>query len=397
MKTLRRRAARIIDLANQIELDIRRRRLAPGNAYITTAETARMLRTSGTTANKALQMLVKRGVIERKQRRGTLIAHSRPPAERPLISRVHLLVHRDYLTTEGVLGDGTLLGLQGELPGAQIVCDLAAEIDDPAYINGLVSAALRSEGAEGFVLVRSSLTTQRTIAASGLPAVVYGSIYPSVAGLSRVDRDHAHDGRLLADYLLSRGCRQLAVVMRQYVLTGELDTLEGVRQRALAAGLGLDAFAVRCLPADEEVALAALRSLLSNMLDAASPQTPGNGHAKQARNGRTRKARRIGLVCRNVLLADAAARAARSLGLAIPGDVEIAVCNYYAVPGDVPRYPYAALRLTAEQQGAHLGRMLARQAAGELTNSEHEIIPVELAVPPAYASAKLIAARSVKS
>jgi hypothetical protein len=62
--------------------------------------------------------------------------------------------------------------------------------------------------------------------------------------------------------------------------------------------------------------------------------------------------------------------------------VEIAVCNYYSVPGDEPRYPYAALRLTAEEQGAHLGRLLARQAAGELTTSEHEIIPVTLEIPP---------------
>ena len=75
--TARRRTARIVDLANQIEADIRRRRLSPGDAYITTAETARMLRASGTTAHKALQVLVKRGVIERKQRRGAVIAEGR--------------------------------------------------------------------------------------------------------------------------------------------------------------------------------------------------------------------------------------------------------------------------------------------------------------------------------
>jgi DNA-binding LacI/PurR family transcriptional regulator len=384
MPAVRRSSPRIIDLANQIEADIHRRRLRPGDAYLTTAEAARMLRTSGTTANQALQMLVKRGVIERKQRRGAVIARSRQPAERPPLNRVHLLVHRDYLSTEGIFRDGTLLGLQGALPGAQIEWDLAAEIDDPAYINGLVSAALRSDAAEGFVLVRSSLTTQRVIAASGLPAVVFGSIYPSVTGLSRVDRDHAEDGRLLADFLLSRGCRKLAVVMRQFVLSGELDTLEGVRQRALAAGLGLDAFTVRCLPSDEEVAQAALRNLLAGMLGLPAVQASSNGQkiSKRGGHGRLRKWPKLGLVCRTVLLADAAAQAARSLGLTVPKDVEIAVCNYYAVPGDTPRYPYAALRLTAEQQGARLGGLLARQAAGELLHSEHEIIPVTLEVPP---------------
>jgi hypothetical protein len=143
--------------------------------------------------------------------------------------------------------------------------------------------------------------------------------------------------------------------------------------------LGLNAFTVRCLPSDEDVAQAALHSLLSGLLDgSAAPEAA----APSGRNGPSRAARhRVGLLCRSVVLADAATRAVQSLGLAIPGDVEIAVCNYYAVPGAGPRYPYPRLALSAQEQGAHLGRLLARQAAGEVTQSEHEIIPVTLEVP----------------
>src|SRR5262245_1982988 len=102
--------AKIVDVADQIVADIRRRKLRPGDSYLTTAETAHWLRVSGSTVNRALQLLAQRGVIQRRQRQGTLIADLE--SDSPL-RRVHLVVREDHLRTEGLWADGVLLGLQG--------------------------------------------------------------------------------------------------------------------------------------------------------------------------------------------------------------------------------------------------------------------------------------------
>src|SRR5262245_52826460 len=70
---------RVVDVAEQILADIRRRGLQPGDAYLGTAETTQWLRMNGSTVNRALQLLAQRGVIERRQRRGTIV---RDPASR---------------------------------------------------------------------------------------------------------------------------------------------------------------------------------------------------------------------------------------------------------------------------------------------------------------------------
>ena len=61
-------------MAARIEEDVQRRRLRPGDRYLGTVETARMLKVNTTVANGALQLLVKRKVLERRQRVGTIIA-----------------------------------------------------------------------------------------------------------------------------------------------------------------------------------------------------------------------------------------------------------------------------------------------------------------------------------
>ena len=88
------------------EFDIRRRDLYAGDAYLTTAQTARMLGVSTTIANRALQFLARNGRLDRKQRRGTFVAEPSLGAGEPAIARVHLVVHQRYMKTEGLLADG---------------------------------------------------------------------------------------------------------------------------------------------------------------------------------------------------------------------------------------------------------------------------------------------------
>lgn len=100
---------RVVDVAEQILADIRRRRLQPGDAYLGTAETTQWLRMNGSTVNRALQLLAQRGVIERRQRRGTIVRD--PGTRRPdvTLKRVHIVVREDHVRAEGLWADGSTL------------------------------------------------------------------------------------------------------------------------------------------------------------------------------------------------------------------------------------------------------------------------------------------------
>jgi len=76
-------------------LCIQTRKLKPGDPYFTTSETARSFQVSGTTANRALQLLSQRRVLVRRQRAGTFIAEPESNGSTQTLQRVHLVVHID--------------------------------------------------------------------------------------------------------------------------------------------------------------------------------------------------------------------------------------------------------------------------------------------------------------
>src|SRR3954466_11480587 len=74
MLLMKGKVPRILELADKIADDIRKKKLKPGDPYQGTTETAEMLGVSTTAANRAMQVLVKRRLIERRQRKGTFVA-----------------------------------------------------------------------------------------------------------------------------------------------------------------------------------------------------------------------------------------------------------------------------------------------------------------------------------
>src|SRR3569833_4712801 len=101
---------RLVEVADQIAADIRRRGLRPGDPYLRTAETARWLRVGGSTVNQALQLLAQRGVIHRRQRQGALVADPTARTNGASLKRVPIVVSEEHLRTEGQWGEGVLFG-----------------------------------------------------------------------------------------------------------------------------------------------------------------------------------------------------------------------------------------------------------------------------------------------
>lgn len=347
-------APRIVQLADRLADDIRERKLRPGDPYLSTAEAARFLAVSGTTANQALQLLAQRNVIERRQRKGAFVSDPEEAAKSATIDRVHLLVHRNYLKTEGVLADGVVIGLQGELPQAEMQFNFMPPAKEAEYVSELTHEALRAQQREGFVLVRATLDAQRLVSDSGLPAVVHGLLHPSIERLPSIDRDHSQIGRLLVDHLVEQGAERIALFFRERVTAGEHVLFDAVRDQMIAHGLGLDALELRCLPADEEAVRCAAAELL-------------------AKDGG-----RLGFLCRSEPLAAGVSLAAgKRRGRKHP----IVFCDVYRAENREPAFPHTVSTLSPQETGRAIGRLLVQQARGEMPKPPHTVIPVTLKIP----------------
>jgi len=337
---------KIVQLAERIAADIRRRRLQPGDSYLNTAGTAKMLGVSTTSANSAMQLLVQRNILERRQRKGTVIAEPKAPGRAAGLRRVNLLVHQRFLHTEGLLADGMLIGIQSALPEADLQLNFMPPGEELPFVRRRIAEALAAPEPEGFVLIRASVEVQRALAECGLPAVLSGIPFPSVNGLSWIDRDQPAMGRVLVEHLLSQGARWLLVLMRERMLQGDHQLFDGVCAALASAGLPADAVTLRCVPDDPGYVAAEVETALAT------------------RRGKG------GILCRNTPLADQAA--------AVAPRTPVVVCDVY---GPKTSYPFPRPQVTQHERGAWIGRTLNNLARGQKAPPDHLLIPVQMETP----------------
>ncbi len=356
---------RIVQLARQVELDIQHRGLRAGDAYLTTAQTARMLGVSTTIANRALQFLARNGRLDRRQRRGTFVTEPDRNGEPP-IARVHLVVHQRYMRSEGLLADGVIVGLQSEMPGLDVSFNFMPPGNEVEYVDELIGSIMQAGQPEGLVLVRASLEVQRMVAQSGIPAVVYGTPYRSISQLSFVDADQHAIGRLLTEHALKQRCKQLLVIMRDQMLPGDSPYVDAIQETAGKAGFTADRIRTRFLVRDRELVAAEVGHLLE------------------------KRRHRPAILCRDEPLAEAVLEEVERLGMRVGEDVVVAVSTIYRRGNeDPPPIPYTQYAESPVQIGEHLGRLLASCARQQGTRSAESIVlPVRLC-PPAPCQSSL--------
>lgn len=329
-------------LADRLMDDIRNRGLQPGEAYMTSHEAARFLGVAGASANRALQLLEKRKVIRRAQKRGCVILE---PSEQGThsIEQVHFLVHDQYYRTEGIGGDGILFGIQSVLPTSSVSHCLLSPENEPQQISTMIDRSLRQETTDGFVLVRASYAAQRMIARSGLPAIVFGGLYPGIEKLGQIDRDHRQAATFLLDYLRTKNCRRLAVLMRQTVLAGDYPTLDCLHE----SGLEL---ITRFVPSEDDCINAVAAAILEdrNRPDAVLCHTRRQAECVD----RVRRERKI---------------PAKQL--------PIVVLTAYLKANEELAFPHIELDRDPETIGRRIGELLQESAAGQ--KNIRECVPVK--------------------
>jgi DNA-binding LacI/PurR family transcriptional regulator len=263
----------------------------------------------------------------------------------------------DLFQSSGQSTHGWLAGLAGTLPDHSIQFDFILPRDSEGQVNGLLEQGLASCTLSSVVLVGCPREVQEQVLLRGVPALVLGSDYSSTRQLPSVDADQFEAGRLAAQYLLKRGCRRIALLMRETWFPGDRRMFEGVGRALDDAGLGHEALMLRNLSVDPAVLAVDLRRLLTQ-------ETPPTG-----------------CVSRTPLFAQAAIQSAQSVGLTVPADLELIIAGLdrQAVAG--LGLPSVSTKVDLEEQVAIGGRMLLQLFKGQQPDPLHVILPVELVEP----------------
>lgn len=342
---------RIMHLAEQLEADIRRRGLQSGDAYMNAAEVAGFLRISASTANRVLQILDRRGIVERAQKKGTFI--SNPDQEQPLhtIERIHMVTFQDSVKQSGLMTEPVIVGIQNSLPGSMIQFNFLPPLGNRDHLRRLLDEAQRSPDPVGVVLTRAPYHAQKMVEASGIPGVIHGYPQPTVTKLAWISIDYNAIGKLCADFVMRKKAKELIQLLPERpLLPGDYRLQRSVRHALAAAGYDSAAFRVCTLPVDEE----AVHGWLREEIDG-------------------RKSRPI-VICSPEFLTASPSDALKRLGLKRT-QYEVLVIDDHRMAVDT--LPRISSPISDFEVGVHIAELLQRQVRGE-TDSLHEIFPVEL-------------------
>jgi DNA-binding LacI/PurR family transcriptional regulator len=339
-----------------IEKDMRERQLDIGQAYLTASQMSEILSVSRATADRALRELSHRRVLVRKQRKGTFVgeAYADGAFARPRLDEIHVLSSAQYLRS-GLVPVSTIVEeLERALGGAAVNLHFIPEASALAFVDRLVKRIMSvGESAEGLVLIRCPREAQLLVEASGIPSVVFGSVYPDVKRLSWIDVDQHGAGRIAARHALDQGFKRFTLLMRDQWRRGDNLMMQGLTVELARARMRFDDLRIESIPQDS----ALIEEQIGAVLDQADEPTA--------------------LLCRNAVFADIAHRLAAGHDRR-NGTRTLVVATQARREG--ARYARAAPDMEPAEQIQWVGRRLARLADDPDAPPENMVVPVRLVV-----------------
>jgi DNA-binding LacI/PurR family transcriptional regulator len=352
-------------LAKRMEEDIHLRGLRVGEPYLTTAQAGRQLGISKSMAYRAMKILVARQVLVSHPGRGTFVGPQTGGKPFGQMKCIHILLTHDLFQSSEQSTHGWLAGLAATLPGNSIRIDFLPPHDAETHVAHLLEQGLAEGALSAVILLGCPRAIQEQVLNRGAPALVLGTDYSSTRQLPSVDTDQFETGRLAAEYLLKRGYRRIALLMREMWFPGDQSMYDGVGRALDDAGLGHDSLMLRNLSVDASVLDADLERLL------------------------TAEDRPTGCICRMPFFAEAVMRAAETVGLSVPEDLEVITDSLDRQTAARLELASVCMKVSVEEQVAIGGRMLAEIFEGRQPDPLHVVLPVELAEPKARKDRRL--------
>jgi len=260
-------------MAEQVLADIKNRGLISGDRYLTAEEARSNFQVGKALMNDALRLLADREVLIRRRRAGTFIGpgfrlgqplEGAGPAKQSALDVVHVLLPMGYYRANVMPGSIFVEELTRVIPGVSVqLHHIEDKVADRYTLELLSRVRAKAERREGLVLIRSSREVQLAVQRSGVPAVLFGSVYPNADKLYSVDPDQEQAGRLAAEAALARGHDRFALIMRNLWRRGDNLLMDGFSTVLGEAGVGVDRISIVSSPEDVKVIEHDVESLLS--------------------------------------------------------------------------------------------------------------------------------------
>jgi DNA-binding LacI/PurR family transcriptional regulator len=346
---------RVRESAEKLERHIRACGLKPGDRYITTEEAGKLLGTSLVVAQRAMALLAERKILERRPKAGTFIGEA--------IGADVQTAHLHFFVPEQTRAEGgAQAGYWEQIDGMKSALGpLSAHFhfvpnQNLGYVQQIVRQTSAAGMLNGAILVLASREIRAFFNQSGIPTVVEGGVEADLTNLCWMQWDQMETGRLLTAYLLERGHRRIATVMRDIWGIGEHLLHDGIAEALTAAALPSNTLRMRSAPSERQ----AIVELAHGLFREENPPT--------------------GFICRNEFQADCVAEAARAAGRS--AQVDITHCNPPSRP-DPRRYTCAVPDLSAFEFGKVAGEMFRQVMANQIPERRGLQIPVRLEIPAA--------------
>ncbi len=344
---------RVEESAAKLERHIRACGLKPGDRYITTEEAGKLLGMSIVTAQRAMGLLARRNILERRPKAGTFIGSG--------IGADIETANIHFFCPEQSHALDLLQSNHGEqMAGMRSVLgNLSAHFhfvpnQSLAYVQEIVRKAAAAEMLNGVVLMLPTREIRAFFNQSGIPTVVEGGVEADLGNLCWMQWDQLQVGRLLTGWLLERGHRRLVTIMRDIWSIGEHLLHDGINEALTTAGLPSNTLRMRSTPGEQ----AAIRELVLGLFREENPPT--------------------GFICRNEFQADCVAAAAREAG--VIERVDITHCNAPIKPEHC-RHTCTLPDLSMFEFGRVVGEMFRQLMANQTPEPRGRMIPVRLKTP----------------
>ncbi len=342
---------RVQEAAEKIERHLQTSRLRPGDRYMPAEEVSQFIGESVMTAQRAMAVLAGRKVLERRPAVGTFVGEAAGVSVSP--TSIHYIMPQRFKLDREAKGNywDQIDGICSVMPNASVHFNFLPE-NNPSYTQHMVEQLSEAGLLMGVVLVLPSRELRAYFNNSGIPTVVEGGVEPDLTNLCWIDRNQVQMGRLLAEYLIQRGHRRFATIMRDIWSMGEHLLHDGISDALSAEQIPASALRSRSAPSEAKAIQEVIRSLL---LDEEHPPT--------------------GIICRTVFQADCVAETARSLGL--HDQMDIVVCNAPSQPEQSP-YTCAISKICGKDVGQMVGSMLQDLSHHKTPQPRGQSLSVEL-------------------
>lgn len=339
---------RVKSSAEKIEQHIRACGYNSGDMYLSAKELSQLLGESEMTVQRAMAYLASRHILKRIPKTGTFIGDGISPKSE--FSCIHFFMPDECLSEPGLQQTlwSQTQGIRELLPNIAIQVDFVPR-REVAYVKQIMQQAKPSLA--GAVLVLASRQMRAYLNESGIPTVVLGSVEPDLVNLNWIAVNQFQIGQLLASYLLEKGHKRIATIMRDVWSVGEHLLHDGISDSLAKFKLAANALLIRSAPVETNAINELARSLLKE------PAPPS------------------GIICRTEFQADCVSQIAAECGMS--NSVEVVVCNTLS-PNQSNKYTCTVSDLGMREIGNTVGNIFRNVMNNQKVGPHGQFIPVRL-------------------